>query len=379
MATSRAARVGGAGLLALVATYGIGRQAFGLFVPAFRDEFGAGLDAIGGIASAAQLGYLVATLATGVLTARTGPRRPIVLGCVLLAVGAAIVATATSFTTLAIGVVLAGTSAGGTWAPFSDAVDAQVRPSKEQRALALVNAGAPIGLVVASVLVLVTGASWRAAWWAFAAIGVVAAIVNARALQRSDGRSDGWPAEGLWAFVGPRSARLFAATFATALTSGAYFAYAPDTVRAAGLAAWSGPAMWAVLGLAGGLTGVRADRLVERAGTRRTLRATLTLLVGAHLLLLAAGSLPVALTSAALFGVGFTIPFAVIVMWSQDVFADRPTDGFTATIVCLALGFAAGPAVFGLVATHADRPTAVLVTGVPALLALLAPPRRDPA
>lgn len=376
MRADRTARVGGAGLLALVATYGIGRQAFGLFVPAFQDALGAGLDQLGLIASAAQLGYLLATLLAGVLTARTGPRRPVVLGCLLLSVGAVVVATATSVTALAVGVIAAGTSAGGTWGPFSDAVDAQVRPSAERRALALVNAGAPIGLVLASGVVLVAGERWRLAWWAFAAIGLAAALVNLRALARTPGRSDGWPSDGLRAFVGRRSARLFTVTAAAAVTSGAYFSYAPDTVRAAGLPAWSGPAMWAVLGAAGGAVGVRAAALVERFGMRTVLRAMLVMLAGSQLLLLAPASLATALLSAGTFGVGFTVAFAVVVMWSQDVFADRPTDGFTLTIVCLAAGFSVGPAVFGLLATDVGRVAALLATAAPAGLAVLAPPVR---
>lgn len=361
-----------------MATYGIGRQAFGLFVPVFQDQLGAGLDQLGLIASAAQLGYLVATIAAGVVTARAGPRLPIVLGCLLLSAGAVAVATAGGVTVLAVGVIAAGTSAGGTWGPFSDAVDAQVRPAAERRALALVNAGAPIGLVLASGLVLVAGERWRLAWWSFAAIGLVAAAVNLRALASTPGRSGGWPREGLRAFLGPRSVRLFTATAAAASTSGAYFAYAPDTVRAAGLPAWSGPAMWAVLGAAGGAVGVRAAALVDRFGMRKTLRAMLVLLAGSQLLLLMAASLAVALVSAAAFGVGFTVAFAVVVMWSQDVFADRPTDGFTLTIVCLAAGFSVGPAAFGLLATGVGRPAALVATAAPALLAVLAqPPRRE--
>jgi MFS transporter, DHA1 family, inner membrane transport protein len=73
---SRAPRVGGAGLLAPVATYGIARQAYGLFVQPFRDEFGLSLDVLSFYTSAAEAGYLVATVVTGVLTARFGPRVP---------------------------------------------------------------------------------------------------------------------------------------------------------------------------------------------------------------------------------------------------------------------------------------------------------------
>ncbi|HEX6255978.1 MAG TPA: MFS transporter, partial [Euzebyales bacterium] len=182
MRISQASRVGSAGLLALVATYGIGRLAYGLFVPTFREEFGLSLDVLGFYASTAQAAYLVATVVTGVLTARFGPRVPVVSGCLLLAVGAAMTASAPGPVLLAAGIATAGTSAGGTWGPFSDAVDDQVPSSGSRRALALVNAGSPVGLVVASGLVLVAGDRWRAAWWVFAAIGLVAAAVTWRVL-----------------------------------------------------------------------------------------------------------------------------------------------------------------------------------------------------
>jgi len=107
------AHVGLAGMLALVATYGIGRQAYGLFVPILGDEFGLSLDVLGFYASAAQAGYLIATVATGVLTARFGPRLPVVAGCLLLAVGAAMIAWAPGPILLAVGIVAAGTSADG--------------------------------------------------------------------------------------------------------------------------------------------------------------------------------------------------------------------------------------------------------------------------
>jgi len=56
-------------------------------------------------------------------------------------------------------------------------------------------------------------------------------------------------------------------------------------------------------------------------------------------------------------------------MWSQEVFPDRPTTGFTATIVCIAAGFAVGPVLYGMVATSAGRPVAPLAAAVPAVVA----------
>jgi predicted MFS family arabinose efflux permease len=376
---SQTSRVGGAGLLALVATYGIGRQAYGLFVPTFRAEFGLPLDVLGFYASAAQAGYLVATVVAGVLTARFGPCVPVVSGCLLLAVGAAMTASAPGPLLLAMGIIAAGTSAGGAWGPFSDAVDAQVPSSGKRRALALVNAGSPVGLVVASVLVLVAGDRWRAVWWGFAAIGLGAAAAAWGVLRPGVvGPTLDRARPGLGWFFNARSVRLLVVTFGVSISSGAYVAYAPDTAQDAGLAGWIGPAMWAVLGIAGAAVGVCAAGIAGRYGLRGPLAVMLVLVGGSTVVLLVApGSVVAALGSAALFGVGFTTGFALVVMWSQQVFHDGPTTGFTLAIVFIAAGFIVGPSLFGVLATHVSRPVALLASAAPALLVALVPPSRD--
>lgn len=379
MDISQTSRVGGAGLLALVATYGIGRQAYGLFVPTFREEFGLSLDVLGFYASAAQAGYLVATVVTGVLTARFGPRVPVVSGCLLLAVGAAMTASAPGPMLLAVGLTAAGTSAGGAWAPFSDAVDNQVPSAGSRRALALVNAGSPVGLVVASGLVLVAGDRWRAVWLGFATIGLVAAVAAWRVLApRAVGPVLDRGRLRLGWFLNTRSLRLLTVALGVSITSGAYFAYAPDTAQEADLASWIGPAMWATLGLAGTAVGAFGGGIANRYGLRRPLAVMLVLVGGSTLVLLVApGSMVAALGSATLFGVGFTTGFALVVMWSQQVFHDRPTTGFTLAIVFIAAGFIVGPSLFGVLATRLGRPVALLAAATPALLVALVPPSRD--
>lgn len=363
-------------MLALLATYGIGRQAYGLFVPIFRTEFDLSLDVLGFYASAAQAGYLVATVITGFVTGPLGPRIPVVIGCLLLAGGAAATAVASGPTLLVVGIVAAGTSAGGAWGPFSDAVDLQVPSSGTRRALALVNAGSPVGLVVAGGLVLVAGDRWRPVWWAFAAIGLVAAVAAWRVLTPdAEGPvfDHGRPGPG-W-FVTVRSARLFVVALGVSITSGAYFAYAPDTAQDAGLPSWTGAAMWAVLGIAGAVVGSFGGDIADRHGLRRPLAAMLGLLAGSTLVpLVAPTSLVAALGSAAVFGVGFTTVFALLVMWSDQVFREGPTAGFTLAIVFIAAGFIIGPTLFGVVATRLDRTVALLAAATPALLVALVPP-----
>ena len=372
---------GGAGLLALAATYGIGRQVFGLFVPAFRAEFGLPLDVLGLYASAAQIGYLLMVVVTGAVTARFGVRLPVVAGCVILAAGSGLVAVAPDATWLAIGVVAAGASAGGTWAPFSDAVPDRVPVRGQGRALAMVNAGSPAGLLIAGMLVLLVGDRWRIAWALFAAVGLIAALVNFHVLRARAGSGPvaRKPRVRLRWFLGVRSLRLFAATAGISLTSGAYFAFAPDVVRSAGLPAWSGPAMWVVLGLVGGAVGVFASDVAERFGTWPSFATAVACIAGSMLLLFAVpGYVAGALASAAVFGVGFTAGFALIVLWSQRVFTERPATGFTATILFAAFGFSVGPALFGILVTYGDQALALFVTTLPAVLAaFIRPADRD--
>jgi len=376
---SQSSRVGLAGLLALVATYALGRQAFGLFVPRFREEFGLSLDVLGFYASSAQAGYLVATVATGVLTARYGPRVPVVSGCLLLAVGAAMVASAPGPILLAVGVIAAGTSAGGAWAPFSDAIAYKVPTQETRRALALVNAGSPVGLVVASGITLVAGDRWRAVWWGFAAIGLVAAAAAWRVLAPDTvGPVSGHRRPRLGWFLNPRSLRMLVVALGISITCGAYFAYAPVTVQDAGLAGWIGPAMWATLGIAGAAVGAFGGSIANRFGVRRPLAVMLVLISGSFLVLLVApGSTVAALGSAGLFGVGFTTGFALLVMWSQHVYRDRPTTGFTLAIVFIAAGFIIGPSLFGVLATRFGGDVALLAAATPALLVALVPPKRE--
>ncbi len=380
MRLSQSSRVGGAGLLALVATYGIGRLAYGLFVPTFREEFGLSVDALGFAASVAQTGYLAAIVATGALTARFGARVPVVSGCLLLAVGAALTALAPGPLLLVVGVTAAGTSAGGAWAPFSDAVASQVPSPERRRALALVNAGSPAGLLIASALMLVAGDRWRAVWWGFAALGLLAATASWRVL--APGTMDGGVDRGrtgmAW-FLNARSARLYVVALGISVSSGAYFTYAPDTAQDAGLASWIGPAMWAILGAAGVSVGAFGGGISHRFGLRGPLAATLVLVgVSSVALLAAPGSTLAALGSAALFGVGFTTAFALLVIWSQQVFQDRPSTGFTMTLVFIAAGFIVGPSLFGVLAAHVGRSFALLAAATPALLVALVPPaRRD--
>ena len=173
---SGAKRLGFAGFLATAAAFGPARNGYGLFLPYFREEFELSTELLGLIASGLYAGYLLALTAVGLLAFRLGPRLSVLVGLLSAALGMGLVALAPNAWVLAAGVVLAGTSAGWSWAPYNDVTDRALPPRQQDRVLSVVSTGTTFGILVSGLVALAAGAGWRFAWFAFV-LGVVAAAV----------------------------------------------------------------------------------------------------------------------------------------------------------------------------------------------------------
>ena len=352
-----AGRLGLGGFFATAVTFGPARNGYGLFLPEIREEFGLSTQTLGFIASGLYVGYLAALLAVGLLAARTGPRLPVSIGLVSAGVGMGLVALSPGPAFLAAGVVLAGTGAGWSWAPYNDAVGWAVSGSARDRVLSVISTGTTLGIAVAGLAALaatVYGLPWRAAWAGFAAGALAAAALNAALLPRGAGVSDKGRTSGPpgWRWFWCRaSAPLFAVAFSFGVVNAVYWSFAVDVVsRAAGPSPITGPLLYAILGISG-FAGLFTGEAVSRFGLRRTLAATLVCVgVAAGLLGPVPVSLPAALASAVLFGAGVMFMSALLSLWSSAVFDERPSSGFSATLLFFGGGGVVGPALVGATA-----------------------------
>src|SRR5215210_6937406 len=101
-----------AGTALVGASYGLGRYAYGLSLPALRSELGFGAATAGAVASAAYGAYCLGLVA-GAAVAEHGHARPVALGAgSFAAAGTAAIAVANSTVLLALGVALGGVSTG---------------------------------------------------------------------------------------------------------------------------------------------------------------------------------------------------------------------------------------------------------------------------
>lgn len=371
-------RLSVAGLAAVGVSFGFARYGYGLFLPDIRSEFGLSVSAVGLIGSATYVGYLGALVLVGALATHLGPRALIVIGGMSAAVGAALVSMAPGIEILAAGLVLAGTSSGWIWAPFSDAVDRLVPAPARSRVLAVIPSGTAFGVVVTGPLALLThGSAWRYAWLVFAAGALAATVYNIRILPGRARRGTREPKSrvGLRWFARPAAVPLYATALSYGVVGSVYWLLAVEAVSATGgMGRHTAPLFWTVIGAAGTL-GVGTGVVFARLG----LRTSHVLLFGSLALALALlgvapGALPAVLTSALLYGPAFMAGSALLAVWSYDVFPDRPTTGFSATVLFLGLGTIVAPASVGALADRHGLDAAFLVTAAVATATMLIAP-----
>ncbi|WP_051694120.1 MFS transporter [Desulfohalovibrio reitneri] len=382
-------KVAVAGFLATAVAFGPARMGYGLFLPRFREEFGFSIETAGFIASAAYGSFLLALLLTGFLSPRLGPRAPVIAGGLAAASGMGLVAGASSVHSLAAGVILAASSAGFCWVPYNNAVGRAVSENLWGRVLSIVSTGTTFGIAGAAVLALAilnTGFGWRITWAVFSVAGLAAAVVNAFALgdmrgggPRDEGAFGIAEDMGLRELLRARAVPLYGVALSFGVTSSIFLSFAVEHVTdAGGLGGGNGeigPILFLAFG-AVGVPGMFTGEFESRIGLRRLLRIIFICSFASLALLgVAPGSWATVLVSAALQG-GFVMTVsAVLAFWSLRVFPFIPAVSFTAVLLLVAAGNAAGPALASLAATRIGMGMMFLACGGLSLLTALALPR----
>ena len=361
-------------------TFGLARYGYGLLLPDIRHSFGLSSTSLGLIATGSYAAYLAGTAAMAAAGDRAGPRRPVLLGGACALAGMVLIAIARSPFVLAAGVMVAGFSAALAYPPFSEAVARSLPLRERGRALSIISSGTGWGVIVAVLVALAVGASWRSAWFAFALVALLATGLAGVALRGVSGRAargDGEvvpPLSWSW-FVCPRSGPLLLGALLVGIGASVYWTFAPDFASGAGGGA--GPVLLGVVGVASLLGSVAGD-LLERVGGRRALQLSAVGLAGSMCLLaLWHGSWIGLVLSAAAFGASYNLLLAVQVIWSARVFASRPATGLSAMLFMLGIGQIAGPLLAGILADGVGLAAAFFVGGALIFCCGLLPPREE--
>lgn len=369
----------GVGLIAV--TYGLARFAYGLFVPAFREEFGLTSAMAGAIASGSYLAYIAGILASTAATVRFGGRAPAIAAGLAATFGTAIVAVSPNAGVLAIGILLGGSGTGIASPALAQAVAAAVPAPRRDRVQSIVNGGTGFGVMAAGPIAMFATDQWRAAWWVFAAIcaAVTVAVWRAVPPAPAGGPGESAPPAG----AGRRAAgagALILAGVTLGIASAAVWTFGRDVLTAAGgMSADAAIWIWIVLG-AFGVLGAAAGEAVRRLGLYGAWRSGMILLAAATSAFgLFPASVGGAAVAAASFGAGYIALSGVILIWGTRVYRERPSVGVGVGFFALAAGQATGAPAVGAIADRMGMTGAFLIAaGVALIGALIRPARSTP-
>lgn len=370
--------------LGTASALGLARFAYGLLVPAMRDDLRWTLAEAGAVSTANGLGYLVGAVATAALVRRWGTAAAFRWGMVVTALALAGTAASDVFAVLLAIRAVAGASgavvfvAGGVIAARAAGRTGSSVP------ITVYFAGTGLGIVLGGVTIPGLADRWQVAWLGLGAVAGLAALVCWTAAETGEDR----PADArgvarlrpLWRIA--VAYFLFAAGYITYITFlSVYLAdrHAPVvqvvlTWTVLGAAVMAAPALW--------------SRPITRWPGTRALALVLGALAGGAALALLSGSPAVVIASAIVYGATFmAVPAAV----TAHIRTVVPAAGWTATLAAFTTLFATGqtigPWLGGLLADHASTAaplawTAALCAAAAVLAAVPAKPRitsREPS
>nr|WP_245324291.1 MFS transporter [Nesterenkonia lacusekhoensis] len=371
-------------MVLIAVAYGLARFAYGLFVPAFRAEFGLDPGVVGLIGSSSYVAYCLAIYPAMMLTPRLGSRTMVVITGTLATLGTALVGLAPHAAVLAVGVVLGGMSTGLASPPLAHAVSARVAWPHRDRVQTIINAGTGLGVAVSGPVALVTLAHWRSAWLIFAAVALLATLWAAQSVPHARLARPGAERQG----TGERlrsllpdpllpdgALRLHATAVLMGAATAAVWVFGQDVLTGSGgQSQFTATVAWSGLGLCG-LLGAAVGDIAHRVGMRVAWGGSAVLIALATAVI---GLLPgqVGLTAAACgaFGAVYIAMSGLILISAAATYCEQPAAGVGVAFLMLALGQSIGGSlVGGLLEGLGAAPAFTAAAGVALISAVLAP------
>lgn len=370
------------GTAVIAVAYGLGRYAYGLFVPQLTAALDLSVTASGTIGGLSHVGYALGLVGAPAVVRRLGPGRTAAVAALTATVGLAAVSTSTGAAALGAAILVSGVASGLASPALAELVVRRLSPAERSPGQTWINSGTSLGLAV-SAPPLLLAVHWRGVWAAFALVAAVVTVVAWRTLT-GDGRRSGPPrtsdasdAPDVAPDAGGRCA-LLAYAGVLGATSAAYWTFARQQVLENGTSeAWS-VAFWVAIG-AFGLLGGTAGGTAARRGWRPTSRWW-SLAWAGSLAALAVPGLPTsaAVASAAGFGAAYMALTGLTILWAAPRDGDGAASGVRAAFLALGVGQAVATPLAGFVADARGLTAAFAASAVGSLTLLaLRPPTVD--
>lgn len=346
MKNSTALGITGFSLIAV--TYGMARFSWGLMMPEVAKEVSFSPQIAGIIAACSYLAYCLAIVFTPLLVSRFGPRMPAMTAALAAAIGLILLALAYTPLMLAVGLFIAGTSAGLSSPALAEAVSQRISTHNQPQVNTAINAGTGAGIIVSVPVILVMPGGWRMACITFAALAIFCLLLIYRHIPRETRAKKAQNPFALREWFSPAMLRLAFIALISGAASAAWWSFGPD-ILAHHLAvnARLRSLLWLISGAAGILavfTGLLARYLSWTQIYRLSqLCMALPLLLMAFSQSYSGWLIP----AVAMCGAGYVTLSGVLLVYAADVLRQAPATGVCVAFFMLAAGQVVGAALFG--------------------------------
>ncbi|WNV83399.1 YbfB/YjiJ family MFS transporter [Umezawaea sp. Da 62-37] len=324
--------------LGTASALGLARFAYGLLVPAMRDDLGWSLAEVGAVSTVNGLGYLVGAVGTAAVVRRWGAAAAFRWGMVVTALALVGTAAGDVFVVLLAVRAIAGASGAVVFIAGGVIVARIAAGNGSSAPIAVYFAGTGLGIVLAGATIPGLGGHWQVAWVGLGVAAGLAALVGWTAA----GGGEEQPAGG----VGRARVRsLWRVAAAYFLFSTGYITYI--TFLSVHLVDRHAPATqvaltWTLLGVGVVAAPILWSRPITRWPGTRALAVVLGVLAGGAALALVSSSPVVVVVSAVVYGVAFmAVPAAV----TAHIRTAVPPADWTATLAAFTALFATGQTV----------------------------------
>jgi len=378
---------GGVGLLIAlsIAANGLGqgfsRFTYALLLPDMRADIIHSYGLAGLLGTFNLVAYLAGVLLVSALSGRVSPIRIVCIGLALCAVASVVLAAAPDYGILALGMVLLGGGAAGTWVPLAAVVSASVDHDKRGAALGALTTGFGAAILLAAqlrslVYALAGDGSWRLVWLVEAALIAATCAACVAWFRPSAEATAARVASPLVLLRSiPAWGRLTLAYVALALGYIIYLSFLSALLETeAHASARHTSTVFSLIGISSIVGSVVTGRLADRFGWRSTYVLSSSVMTVCGLLALARRE-PWVSASAVMFGLPLTTTGALIVGYLGD-YVRGPAIAAVFGVITLPFGVAqaAGPWIGGWLrdASGSFTATFLLASAALALAALSA-------
>jgi predicted MFS family arabinose efflux permease len=367
----------------IAATYGFGVYLFPALMPDMIADFAIGYGGAGTIASLTQVGFLVSSLISGLVTEKIGAPRLVNLSMAVCVACLSLVPLAPNAFSLAVFLIVMGATSASVWVPMVAIAKLSIPTSHQGKALGLMSSGTAYGLFVNgfSIPLLLPSHGWQMVWTVSAGLSGVLLVVGLIALRgaaKTPGRRDptfgdaGGAVPYRQMLIVPRNLLIPAMMFLSGIAAMPSQNYLVALVQdELGFGVNVGANIWKTIGFIGMFGGFAMGIIADYISVRRTLALSYAFLAIAVATFLHHGSLVEIYLGAALFGLAFNAIFGLIPAYVSLTYPARmtaPIFGFSN--VMLGLGAMAGNMIGGLTkeATGSFQTSYALAAGTVALL-----------